>query len=343
MDDSKTERGGFVKGSVPLARARALAESLQNQLLGIAERASITGSVLRRKPVVGDVDLLILPKDIPRALAALEADGFRGDFRIMRKMISGILVEIYIAHRENELGALKLYTTGDIVFMRDMREKAREFGLELTQYGLYERDSQKVFMESPYERDYFEVLDVPWLPPEKRNFEAKGRPMMGDRYVPPDEFEKLMRKTASSLPPKEWSPFWKKMKTPQKMFKGVEWDLKPWRSPDLQDEGKMVWYGPAGREGDEAAAIMYQDGGWAFGQYTGVVGLIDNPPGPILSTWTFLSFDELRDAILEKAMTEMRSGVFERHPDTWARWAASVASVKLAYSGGSEEFVETLP
>lgn len=329
MDDSKTDRGGFRKGEVPLKRALQLADYLQNQLLSIAERAVVVGSVLRRKPVVGDIDLLILPKDLDQTIRALESEGFKGDNRIMRKMADGILVEIYIAHREKELGALKLYTTGDIMFVRKMRERAREFGLELTQYGLFNRKTRKLFMESPYERDFFEVLEVPWVPAPERNTPDPSRPALGDRY----------------LPPQEWSPLWKKMtKAPNKeLFKGVIWDLTPWRTPDYQDEGKSVWYGPDGKDGQEASVILYQDGGWAFGQYTGVEGVIDNPPALILSTFTFISFEELQRAVMEKSMTEVPVDAFERASDAWAPFAAAAGAVKLSYYGGQEEWIDQLP
>lgn len=330
MDDSKTERAGFKKGSVPLKEAQRLAEHLQSQLLQIAERATITGSVLRRVPKVGDVDLLILPQDLDVTLRALRSEGFTGDDRIQRKVVSGILVEIYIAHKEKELGALKLYTTGDIYFVKQMREAARDFGLELTPYGLYVRGSHEAFLESPYERDYFEVLGLPWTAPENRTVKEKPSPSLGDRH----------------LPPMEWSPFWKKMTTPpkgKKMFPNVQWDMTPWRAPDFEDEGKKVWYGPEGIGGEDASVIMYQDGGWAFGEFKGVTGLIDNPPEPILSIWTFVSFEDLARAVLEKSQVEVPLDAFERSPDAWASFAAVVGSIKIAYYGGQEEFVSRLP
>lgn len=330
MDESKTERGGFVKGKVPLEKALHVAGRVERQLLDFCPRVSITGSVLRRKPVVGDVDVLALPADFKAFLQALKAQGFRGDDRITRKMVDGVLVEVYIAHHEKEMGALKLYTTGDIPFVREFRHRARDIGLELTPYGLYERDTHEPLLESPYERDYFEMLGIPWTAPEDRNTPQEGQhAKMGDRY----------------LPPKEWSPFWKKMTSPRKkeIFPGVSWDFRRWRNPDAESEGRMTWYGPAGREGDEAAVLLFQDGGWGFGQYTGVAGLIDDAPAPILSTWTFLSYKELQEAILEKQGIEVPVDALERAADVWAPWAAAVASTKLAYYGGQEEFVESLP
>lgn len=329
MDDSKTERGGFKKGAVPLSRALQLAEGLQNQLLHIAQRATIVGSVLRRNPIVGDIDILILPRDLDETMQALKTEGFVGDSRIMRKMVSGILVEIYIAHKENELGALKLYTTGDIVFVRGLRETARDFGLELTPYGLFVRGSHETFLESPYERDFFEVLGVPWVPPTKRIVKETG-PSLGDRQ----------------LPPKEWSPFWKRMtQAPKgkKMFSGVLWDLTPWRAPDVQNEGRAIWYGPEGIGGEDASVIMYQEGGWAFGEYKGVEGMVENPPSPILSIFTFVSFEDLHRAVMEKSMVDVPLDAFQRSPEAWAPFAAAVGAVKIAYYGGQEEWVERLP
>lgn len=330
MDDSKTERAGFRKGVVPLKEAQRLAEHLQNQLLSIAERATITGSVLRRAPQVGDVDLLVLPKDLDLTLRALQGEGFKGDDRIQRKVIGSILVEIYIAHKEKELGALKLYTTGDVYFVKQMREAARDFDLELTPYGLYVRGSHEPFLESPYERDYFSVLGMPWTPPEGRTVHEKKSPSLGDRQ----------------FPNMEWSPSWKKASTPakgKKMFPAVEWDLVPWRAPDFQNEGKMIWYGPEGIGGEDASVIMYQDDGWAFGEYKGVDGLIEDPPEPILSIFTLVSFKELQAAIMEKSQVEVPLDAFQRSPDAWAPFAAVVGAVKIAYSGGHEEFVSRLP
>ena len=330
MDDSKTDRGGFHKGSVPLKRALPLAESLRDDLAGMSVVAMIVGSVLRQSEIVGDIDLLILPKDLGSILEELRKHGWKGDDRIQRKMVDGILVEIYLAHSRKELGALQLYTTGDIAFVREMRATARDMDWELTQYGLFVRGFHTPVLQSPDEHDFFEALDIAWVPPEKRTLKEGSSPSLGDRH----------------LPPMEWSPFWKRMTRPpggKLLFPNVIWDFTPWRAPDYQDEGKSIWYGPEGKDGTEASVIMYQAGGWAFGEYKGVEGLIDNPPAPILSTFTFVSFEEMQKAGMEKSLVEVPLDAFQRSPDARSGFAAAVGAVKIAYYGGREEWVNELP
>lgn len=329
MDDSKIEHTRFRKGAIPLDQALPVAEEYRERMLEIASAALIVGSVLRRKEIVGDIDILILPKNVARAMMALEAQGFRGDSRIQRKMVNNILVEIYLAHSRKEMGGLQVYLTGDIEFVREMRDVARDQGWDLTPYGLFERGINKPVLQSPDERDLFDALGVPWTPPEARTTREGVSPSLGDRYIPP----------------KEWSPFWKKMTQPSKkpLFPNISWDLGPWRAPDFQDEGKMVWYGSGGRQGTEGAVILYQDGGWSFGQFTHTQGLIANAPSAILSVWTFVSYDELARAVLEKSMVEIPIDAFERAPDAWAGFAAAIGAVKVGYYGGKEEFVDRLP
>ncbi|KAN0067709.1 hypothetical protein V8E54_014274 [Elaphomyces granulatus] len=77
----------------------------------------------------------------------------------------------------DELGAALLYFTGNDIFNRSMRLLARKKGMCLNQHGLYKdvmRGSNQVkisrgsLFESRDEKRIFEILQVPWRPPEHR-------------------------------------------------------------------------------------------------------------------------------------------------------------------------------
>ncbi|KAI9051143.1 hypothetical protein LZ554_005245 [Drepanopeziza brunnea f. sp. 'monogermtubi'] len=78
---------------------------------------------------------------------------------------------------ESEFGAALLYFTGDDIFNRSMRLLASKKGMRLNQRGLY-RDvmrgpgrvklNEGEFVEGADERRIFDVLGVPWRPPQER-------------------------------------------------------------------------------------------------------------------------------------------------------------------------------
>jgi DNA polymerase IV len=77
-----------------------------------------------------------------------------------------------------EIGAALIYFTGNDIFNRSIRLLARRKGMRLNQCGLFKnvlRDKSMVKMnegelvESRSERKIFEILGVPWRPPEHRN------------------------------------------------------------------------------------------------------------------------------------------------------------------------------
>ncbi|KAK5164854.1 uncharacterized protein LTR77_009518 [Saxophila tyrrhenica] len=77
----------------------------------------------------------------------------------------------------DELGAALIYFTGNDIFNRSMRLLAGTKGMRLNQRGLYkdvirgkgrEKLSEGTLVEGKDERRIFEVLGVPWRPPEHR-------------------------------------------------------------------------------------------------------------------------------------------------------------------------------
>jgi len=77
----------------------------------------------------------------------------------------------------SELGAALIYFTGNDIFNRSMRLLARTKGMRLKQRGLYadvmrgrrrERITEGRLLEGHGEEKIFEILGVPWPPPEHR-------------------------------------------------------------------------------------------------------------------------------------------------------------------------------
>lgn len=77
----------------------------------------------------------------------------------------------------DEIGAALIYFTGNDIFNRSIRLLASKKGMRLNQHGLWrdvirgrnrERLSQGTLLESKSEERIFEVLGVPWRPPEHR-------------------------------------------------------------------------------------------------------------------------------------------------------------------------------
>lgn len=77
-------------------------------------------------------------------------------------------MELYLAHRRKELGAMMLTYTGNALFNIFMRSDAKDMGLKLNQYGLFTRDGE-VVLQSEWEEPFFAELRRRYVPPELRN------------------------------------------------------------------------------------------------------------------------------------------------------------------------------
>ena len=78
----------------------------------------------------------------------------------------------------DEIGAARLYFTGNGLFNRTIRLLAQHKGFSLSQHGLFrdvargkrrEKLSEGVLVESKSEHRIFEILEIPYREPEDRN------------------------------------------------------------------------------------------------------------------------------------------------------------------------------
>lgn len=171
------ELGRRVKKTIPLAKAEKLAKGIAEWLEPYVATAIVAGSIRRRRPEIGDVEFVVLPEDWAAFEEALDVNGWTGGDRIRRKMVKGTPVELYIAHKREELGSMLFTYTGDYVFNIAMRAKAKRNGLKLDQYGIWDAKTGELLFQSLDESEFFDYLGVDWHAPEDRNFQyrVKGK------------------------------------------------------------------------------------------------------------------------------------------------------------------------
>lgn len=189
MAEELIELGAKKKGPrIPLRRAREIAERLRRKILPWSIFAAVAGSVRREKPQIGDIELVVLPKNLHKFLEHLADLGFMGGERIQRKIERGVKLEIYIAHKPEELGALLLTLTGDWQFNVALRQIAKRQGWLLNQYGLYDAKTGETLLQSPYEEDFLGALGVDYHTPQERSVadRSAGKSQMGARLPAPE-------------------------------------------------------------------------------------------------------------------------------------------------------------
>jgi len=166
-----------------LARALPRADRVVAFLseLGTVEQAELGGSIRRRRPTVGDVDVLVgsaeaqavvdtfadweAPEQVIEAgtgKASVRLDGVRVDLRVVDPA---------------EFGAALQYFTGSKSHNVTVRNRAIDRDLKLNEYGVFDvsgaddpdagqRVGERV--AGPDERGVYDAIDMAWVPPELR-------------------------------------------------------------------------------------------------------------------------------------------------------------------------------
>ena len=188
---AKTEQN--ILEAIPFAR-----ESRERELLGDArpvadrllsylgeheavERIDTAGSLRRWRPTVGDVDVLVASEAGEAVVGAFtdweEADDVieAGEQKASVRS-NGLRVDCRVVVTE-EFGSALQYFTGSRDHNVSVRNRAIEMDLKMNEYGVFDvsdvadpdegqRVGERVAGET--EEGMYEVLDLPWIPPEMR-------------------------------------------------------------------------------------------------------------------------------------------------------------------------------
>jgi DNA polymerase (family 10) len=168
-----------------LEKARAIAQEIVYWLTPACERIVIAGSIRRRKPEVGDIELLCIPRFVNsidyldrmvRALVTQRRLGFRRNKlgsrvygpknKLMAHLPSGIGVDIFSTTEECWAVSLVVRTGGEKTNKRIAAAAIRK-GWRFHAYG-DGFDAPGGHITCSTEQKVFEVVGLPYLPPEQR-------------------------------------------------------------------------------------------------------------------------------------------------------------------------------
>jgi DNA polymerase/3'-5' exonuclease PolX len=167
-----------LKTKMAFSEASELAGSLMMALLPLCNRIEVAGSVRRKKPEIGDLELVAIPR--MESIMDLSTSLFRIDAAIPGKLIKGgqfyrqydlgtISLDLFLTTPE-KWGCVFTIRTGSADFSHRL-VTARKFG-GLCPSNLKFRDGHiwdgETAFETPEEQDVFKVLHLDWIDPEKR-------------------------------------------------------------------------------------------------------------------------------------------------------------------------------
>jgi DNA polymerase (family X) len=170
------------QGRLRLVDAEAVVAPLVTALAGTrgVTRVDVAGSYRRGRETVGDVDVLAETDDPAPVMAALrdypsvaEVQG-TGPAKTSVVLAGGLQVDLRVVERES-YGAALLYFTGSKAHNVELRGRAAERGLRLSEYGLFEVDDAGEAgrrVAGATEEEVYRALGLAEVPVELR--EARG-------------------------------------------------------------------------------------------------------------------------------------------------------------------------
>ncbi len=163
------------KGRMLLAEAERISKPILNAIKKIQEvkEAVIAGSFRRKKPTIGDLDILVRAdnkshkKIMDLILKMKFVDKILGKGEEKSTIITseGLQIDVRVFNDE-EFGAGLLYFTGDKQHNIWLRKIAIKKGWKLNEYGLFDKNGKRIAGKN--EMEIYDLLGVKFVNPEKR-------------------------------------------------------------------------------------------------------------------------------------------------------------------------------
>jgi DNA polymerase (family 10) len=159
---------------VQLGAALDMAEELLGHLSGVkeVERCDYAGSLRRMRETIGDIDLLAASSEPGAVMDAFTSSPFvdrvlaHGETKSSIRTTKGLQVDLRVVSLD-VWGAALQYFTGSKAHNIRTREMAVRKGLKLSEYGLFDAETDELIVAET-EEEVYERLGLPWIPPTLR-------------------------------------------------------------------------------------------------------------------------------------------------------------------------------
>ncbi|MCE2797644.1 MAG: DNA polymerase/3'-5' exonuclease PolX [Planctomyces sp.] len=189
-----------------IADARAAVETIVADLrqLPAVVRCEAAGSCRRRRETCGDLDVLAICSDPAPPMDRLAAHPLvalvlqRGETKQRVRLVSGIELDLRVVPEES-FGAAMQYFTGSKEHNVVLRQRAKDLGLKINEYGVFRGDEA---VAGRTEEDVYAAVGLPWIPPElrenRREFEWADRRQLPQLLLQADILGDLHMHTTAS-------------------------------------------------------------------------------------------------------------------------------------------------
>ena len=161
---------GRFKLSVGFTYAQALLDYLKD-VPGL-KRLDPAGSFRRRRETIGDLDILAICGKGCKVMDRFSKYGdvaevlSSGETKSSVRLKCGLRVDVRVLEEES-YGAALHYFTGSKAHNVAVRERAKELGLKVSEYGVFRAKDEKR-LSGADEEDVFKAVGLPFIPPELR-------------------------------------------------------------------------------------------------------------------------------------------------------------------------------
>lgn len=165
------------KNRLLLWEALQIAETILNRLKSLKEikKIEVAGSLRRKKETIGDIDILVACEDKDREKILNFFTNLEDVKEILAKGDTKASVIVKEKDRQVDLRVLKLeewgsglqYFTGSKEHNVHLREIAKQKGLKISEYGVFDVITEKK-IAGETEESVYNVVGLQWIPPELR-------------------------------------------------------------------------------------------------------------------------------------------------------------------------------
>jgi len=158
-----------MRTKIELERAKQIAGEVTGRLSPYCRKIEVAGSIRRGRPLVGDIDLVLIPSDpwnLSLEIAGLGPVSHKGD-KLKRVEYKGVQVDIYFAD-EATWATLLLIRTGSAEnnIRLATRAKKRGWRLRANGDGLFNENGKRIAGDT--EESIYQALGLAYQRPEGR-------------------------------------------------------------------------------------------------------------------------------------------------------------------------------